>query len=294
MYKPTLILHEIDNVINVTRLVTIHYFEFTKDFVFDGEVHDVWEMVYVDKGEILVTADTEKLVLRQGDVIFHRPGEFHSLQANGQVAPNVFVITFAVASRLMHFFEKKHCHLPAEYRRLIAAIIEEGRQAFQLPFFDVSMSELVDRPDAPIGAQQLIRLYLEQLLIFMARDHTHDKIQYKFLPSKEDVDDHIAVEIIALLEQNLYGNLQISDICHQLNYGKTYLSNTFRKKTGYSIKGYYTLLKIAEAKKLIREKKYSISQIAILLDFDTPQYFSRVFCKITGMTPTEYTRSLFL
>lgn len=63
MERPVFILHRIDTVINITRLVTIHYFEFAKDFVFDGESHDIWEMVYVDKGEILETAGTQTVVL---------------------------------------------------------------------------------------------------------------------------------------------------------------------------------------------------------------------------------------
>jgi AraC-like DNA-binding protein len=294
MYKPSLILHKIDNVINVTRLVTIHYFEFTSDFIFEGEVHDVWEMVYVDKGEITATADTRTELLRQGDILFHKPNEFHDLRANGKVAPNVFVMTFASTSKLMKFFEGFHSSLPTKYRRLIAAIIEEGRQAFRLPYFDINMNGLTDNPDAPVGAQQMIRLYLEQLLILIVRDRTLGGVRYQFLPTRDDVDDRIAAEIISLLEHSLYDELTIEDVCRQLNYSKTYLSTTFRSKTDYSIKQYYNLLKIAEAKKLIREKQYNFTQIAQMLHFDTSQYFSRVFQRITGMTPTEYSQSILL
>ncbi len=150
MEQPVFILHRIDTVINITRLVTIHYFEFAKDFVFDGERHDIWEMVYVDKGEILETAGTETIVLRQGELLFHKPGEFHSLRANGKDCSNVFVITFVSSSRMMSFFEHKHCRLKAELRRLIASIIEEGQLAFELPFFDVHMKELKEKKEAPV------------------------------------------------------------------------------------------------------------------------------------------------
>ena len=40
------------NIFNVTKIVTIHYFEFDKSFVFKGEKHDLWELVYVDKGRV--------------------------------------------------------------------------------------------------------------------------------------------------------------------------------------------------------------------------------------------------
>ena len=154
------------------------------------------------------------------------------------------------------------------------------------------MNELVDNPDAPVGAQQMIRLCLEQLLILIVRDQTLGGRQYQFMPTRDDVDDRITAEIISLLEHNLYGELKIEDICRQLNYSKTYLSTTFRAKTDYSIKQYYTLLKIAEAKKLIREKQNNFTEISQKLRFDTPQYFSRVFQRVTGMTPTEYSQSI--
>lgn len=288
MYSPALVQHEIDNVIHITRLVTIHYFEFGKDFVFPGETHNVWEVVYVDKGEIVAHAGERVLALRQGDIVFHRPNEFHSLRANGKTAPNVFVITFATPSRLMRFFEHRHFSLPARRRRLIAAIIEEGRRAFRLPAFDVDLNELTENPAAPVGSQQLVRIYLEQLLIQLVRDQTPGKTLYKFLPTREDVDDQVAAEVISFLEQHVYGKLHVEDVCRRVNYGKTYLSSVFHAKTGFTIKQYHTMLKMAEAKRLMREEAGSITDIALMLQYESPQYFSQVFLKTTGMRPSEY------
>ncbi len=288
MGQPVFILHRIDTVINITRLVTIHYFEFAKDFVFAGERHDIWEMVYVDKGEILETAGTETLVLRQGDLLFHKPGEFHGLRANGKDCANVFIITFVSSSRMMSFFAHKRCRLRAEHRHLIASIIEEGRLAFDLPFFDVNMTELKEKKEAPVGAQQLIRLYLEQLLILLIREQTAGDSRYRFLPTKEDVDDQVVSEMISLLEENLCEDIKVEQICRRLHYGKTYLSQIFKKKTGYTIRQYYIRLKIEEAKKLMRETECSVTEMAMRLGFESSQYFSRVFQKTTGMTPSEY------
>ena len=69
--------NRIKNYISVSSVVTIHYFEFTKDYIYNGESHDFWEMVYVDKGEIIATAAEEDIILRQGEALFHKPMEFH-------------------------------------------------------------------------------------------------------------------------------------------------------------------------------------------------------------------------
>ena len=47
--RPTYIKHKLANTINITKIVTMHYFEFDKNFHFPGESHDFWEMVYGDE-----------------------------------------------------------------------------------------------------------------------------------------------------------------------------------------------------------------------------------------------------
>lgn len=70
--------------INIESIVTIHYFEYMKNFVFQGESHDFWELLYVDKGEVSVRAENEWLTLHAGDIIFHRPNEFHAFESIGK------------------------------------------------------------------------------------------------------------------------------------------------------------------------------------------------------------------
>ena len=76
-------------------------------YSYTGEKHDFWELVYVDKGELEVAADYEGYKLKEGDIIFHKPNEFHNLWANGISAPNVLVISFVCHSPMMSFFENK-------------------------------------------------------------------------------------------------------------------------------------------------------------------------------------------
>ena len=67
---------DIKSIINVSKIVTIHYYEFDKNFVFNGESHNFWEMVYVDKGKVLVSCNGNDVTLSQGDIIFHKPNLF--------------------------------------------------------------------------------------------------------------------------------------------------------------------------------------------------------------------------
>ena len=85
---------KIQKVVNVNTISNIHYFEFNDDFVDVSESHDPWELVYIDRGECNVIADGDSVLLRQGDIYFHKPHENHMLKTIKNVSPNVFIIVF--------------------------------------------------------------------------------------------------------------------------------------------------------------------------------------------------------
>ena len=284
--------HQLANILVITNIVTIHYFELDKDFSFAGERHDFWELVYADRGDLLINADGKELVLHTGEIIFHKPNEFHNLRSDGVNAPNAVVATFRTNSEAMKFFEGRCLALPKHLRHLIANIISEAKSAYDLPVFYPFLQNKYVRKGVPIGAEQLLRLYLEQLLILLLREFSETPQTRKFFQSKETFDNHVVTLIIELLNDNLYSKLTISGICRELNYGKTYLCTLFRQVCDYSIMEYYTLLKISEAKRLIREHKYTITQISDMLMWNNPQYFSRQFKAITHQTPREYQNSV--
>lgn len=72
-------------VFNVEKIITLFYMELNKNFSYDGESHDFWEMVYIDKGEMVCTAGKNRLILKSGEMIFHKPNEYHNLSSNRNV-----------------------------------------------------------------------------------------------------------------------------------------------------------------------------------------------------------------
>ena len=72
----------------ITEIYSIHYFEYTKDFVYEGESHDFWELLCVDNGVIEVTAGDQNLVLEKGEMIFHKPNEFAESKRADRTKPN--------------------------------------------------------------------------------------------------------------------------------------------------------------------------------------------------------------
>ena len=151
--------------LSVEKIYTIHYFEYCNDFSYPGEQHDFWEFQCVDKGTARIQADEEVHVLTHGQIIFHRPNEFHNLSATGNHAPNIVVVSFACNSPCMSFFEKQILTLSDTERTLIGKIIAEARRCIASPLDDPYLHKMELRKDSPVGSQQLLVLYLEQLLI---------------------------------------------------------------------------------------------------------------------------------
>ncbi|MFD0713603.1 helix-turn-helix domain-containing protein [Paenibacillus sp. GCM10027626] len=287
------VMTELQQIIIVERLVSLHYFEFSKDYIFKGEKHHFWEFLYVDKGEVEVMADTEGYQLKQGDIIFHQPDEFHSVWANRQIAPNLIVISFECHSPAMNFFRKKIFPLDPQQRELLTQIVRNGLLAFQPPFDDPGEHSLHRQPDAPQGTEQLIKIYLELLLISLIRhgDAARPAQRLSFAAKERSEQDLIA-EMLRFMEQHVEEEVSLEQICRQFNLSRSYASQLFRERTGLSIMKQFKLLKIAKAKTLIREEQHNFSQIAEILNYSSVHNFSRHFKAVTDMSPSEYAKSV--
>lgn len=149
VFTPTVLAKAID----IPAVVTVHYFEYAKDYVFEGESHDFWELLYVDKGEVEVMADKTGYRLRQGDMIFHKPGEFHNVFANGVVAPNLVVVAFLCESPGMRYFEGKILRTGADERELLARLVNEARDAFSCPLDDPHTTRMERASSSAFGSE---------------------------------------------------------------------------------------------------------------------------------------------
>lgn len=288
--KATYIKTRLKSVINISRIVTIHYYEFDQNFVFRGESHDFWEMVYVDRGTVEIRRDNETIVLKQGEIVFHSPDEFHSIRALDS-SPNFLVLSFVCDSPAMQYFEKYHTVLDKTLKAFIASIVKESERTYKIPKNKPNMKKLIRKEDAPLGSEQLIKTYLEQFLIFLIRGMVKEGENDVF-PSRESMQNHLVLAVKEYIGENVEHTVRITDICRKFGYSKSYLSNLFHAQCGETIASYAVSLKVDRAKQLIREDNLNFTQISALLDFDNPQYFSRVFKRYTGMSPTEFKNSL--
>lgn len=285
---------DLPQVISVSKLITVFYMELSKDFYYDGESHNFWEMVYIDKGEMLCTADKNQFTLKSGEVTFHKPNEYHNLSGDGKNAPNVSILTFECDSPAMKHFEGKILQLNAEEKRLLSLLMSEGLACFQLEDpHNPLLQTLRVQPDAPFGGFQMIRNLLEIFLISLYR---HRESLTKTSRQRVQIDG-VAVsfeikELLDILQAGVYGRLTVAGVAKAVGKSESAVKSLFRSFYPGGIMHYYNNLKIREAKKLIRENRHTLAQIAELLCYDSPQYFSKCFRDATNMSPSQYRQSI--
>lgn len=283
-----------DRVFNVESIITLFYMELPKDFHYDGERHDFWEMVYIDKGEMVCTADTHRFTLKSGEMTFHKPNEFHNLSGNNTVAPNVSIITFECRSRAMRQLEGKIFRLSPEEKGILSNLVTEGLSCYQLA--DPSsplLQKLVKVDPSPFGSSQMTRNLLEIFLIRLCRntDVVTKEMRRSYVIGGMDVPYDVK-EILDCLQDHVYGKITVADVAKAVGKSESTVKQLFSRYRKDGMIHYYNSLKIREARRLIREGKHNMTQIADLLGFDNPQYFSKCFKSFMKMTPTEYKESI--
>lgn len=283
----------LEDTIHIREIVTVHYFEYQRDFSFSGEIHDFWEFLCVDKGEVNISTDTRNLSLQRGDIIFHKPNEFHSLSANHRIAPNLVVISFICTSSAMDFFRDKVLTIDSCERNLLAQIITAAKETFAGRLDNPYQTKMNLNAKIPIGSEQLISLHLELFLLHLMRRYLASELpQQKNDAILRKRHGEIYHRVIDYLSEHINEHLTIEQICRDTLTSRSQLQVLIREKHNCGIIELFTQMKITEAKQLIRDNHFNFTEISVQLGYNSVHYFSRQFKQITGMTPSEYSSSI--
>ena len=274
----------LNNILNVDRIITLYRLSFRPDYASKGEAHDFWEMVYVDEGEVGLQGGETVHHVTAGELVLHKPNEFHRVVCDGEHAAKVFIVTFECHSNAMRFFYDKVLALPADLRGLMRLLMEECDESFH-----VSRYPLKPKEHRPIGGFQLIQNYLECIFIRLMRSGAQSEdASGHFYHSREKMEHRLTRDMTAYLEAHVCERLSLETLSEEFHFGVSTLCNIYKRVTGETIMHSFLLLKIEEAKRLLRENTESIADISAHLSFETPQYFSRIFRRYVGLPPKSF------
>lgn len=277
---------ELDTALTVQGIYTVHYFEYAKDFAYSGEIHDFWEIVYADKKSLLITAGSKEIKLEVGQMYIHKPNEFHNIRCDGERAANSVIVSFDCDCASLMSIAGMVITCGADERRLLGNIVNEAYGVFSTPLGSAYTRKMIKSGKDDFGGQQLIRLYLEQLLILLIRGNK------RIAPVKKNDSSKLLVQICEYLSDNVEKRIRFSDVLTRFNMSASVLKKLFREKMDCGVMEYFSRLKVDAAKQMIREGESNFTEVAERLSFNNSQYFTTVFKRVSGMTPSDYAKSV--
>lgn len=132
-----------------------------------------------------------------------------------------------------------------------------------------------------IGYTKILQSHLSNIIILTLR-----KIYDKSFDEKFSLTDNIS----QIIKKRYNENNLLKKICDDIHYSMYYISRKFAHDTGMTFKEYQTNMRIDNACRLLTTSDKKTSEIAELVGYNDIAFFTSVFKKKTGVTPTEFRR----
>lgn len=267
----------------------------------------VWELIYVDQGELTVTFGDFRFLLSSNS-FFIRPLDAFHFSCSAHTGPlRLVTLTFSCGSPFLYLLSGQILRSTKVERMLLAQLlikaVSSARKAIASPCTDKRNPSL---PDA-VAIQRSFHCLLcdPQTTAFMER--VLDKFfirrflyppfplckpPCKKLPFPVSCSDRQYLSILQYLKRHLSSQLSIDKICGDNLISRSRLEQLFHEKGWHGVIDCFSNMKIDAAKRLIADDNMTFTQISATLGYSSVHYFSRQFKEKTKMTPTEYSAFL--
>ena len=129
---------------------------------------------------------------------------------------------------------------------------------------------------------------VEQIITWLI--HFKNGLCTYFVEHKKENRKPVVTQVKRYIKENVSQRLSLNEVAAVFGISPNYLSQLFKKYNDQGFNEYVTSCKIDEAKRLMVEGEYKIYEVADMLGFENAFYFSKVFKKVTGITPTEFAK----
>lgn len=107
------------------------------------------------------------------------------------------------------------------------------------------------------------------------------------ISTDEAIKDSTVVEMINFIKNNYQDKISISDLSKKLAYSESMLNRKFKKEVHITFNEYLNRYRINKAIELLKNSDYNITEISYMCGYSSAKYFSRVFKKYLGISPSD-------
>lgn len=233
------------------------------------------ELIFIKgvKGNIAV--ENKSYPFKEGMLLYVCPDVLHSIEID-IYEPGCFLSVHFSCANVS--FDDGKWEADSDFEILPLHPVLELRDYYSIE--DI-FKKLVDGWNAKLPGYEFITRTLFQQLLIAVYQNTRKQ--------KESYSSSLKVEkVIQYMHQNTNARVTVAELAESVQLSASYLSRTFRDVTGYSVIEYFNKVKIDKAKEQLIEGDKKVKEVARALGFIDEFYFSRVFKKLEGISPSEF------
>ena len=261
--------------INIPEIIAYYYTIKSPNYKFKGEKHNLYELTFVDNGTLNTSIDGKEYELNSADLIIYGKDQFHTQSVSSDSSCSYLTIMFDMECEDDSLICNKVFHCRKELYKAIRVFARNISST--IPY-----------------TENLILSNLHEIIIRLFQ-YDYLDIEDAKLPteSQQYFEDELLAGIITYIDEMICEPITIEELCSKFSISRSSLQTLFKNNLNTSPKKYINDLKLSKSKQLIKENKYTISEIAFMLGFNSIHYFSRAFTQHYEIRPSEYAQTVF-
>ncbi len=271
---PSIYCERIRSDIRIDEILVYYYQVKNRNYVFQGEIHPHWELTFIDSGELKTKVDHEEFTLKEYDLFLYAPGQFHTQKTTSEDACSYLTVIFDMVGADPAKLSKRIFHVSRNIANAIQAFVSATEE-------DTTVSN------------SLCVCFLTEIIIMLMRNEEVTEVPPANSPMQQRFENEILNEIIVYINDNIYAPITIEQLCHKFSISRSSLQQLFKKNLNTAPKQYISKLKLKKARFMIKENKYTISEISDKLGFTSIHYFSRRFKQEFDLAPSDYAKTIY-
>lgn len=258
--------------LSIDNLYTAMVCDYSGDFVFQGETHEMWEMSCILSGAAGITSGTKVYECVKGDAIIIPGGLFHTSWAMNNESVRMMTVSFT-GNWVSHFVPVGKFTLTQREMMIVGILADKIRET--------CAGHDPHEVDICREDEQIIKNLIETVVLSLnLRRDENEKT------ASTGAGDRFS-GIAGYMKAHVCDPLDVERICSECSIGRSALKELFRRYTGSGVIKYYNYLRIRHVIKLLGDGML-MSEIAETMNFSSQNYLSSFFKRETGMTPSQY------
>ena len=267
--------------IQIQDILGYYYRIRTPGYQFKGERHNFFELTYIDTGVMYTEVDGVIHRLGEKDMIIYGPGQYHTQYTDEDQSVSYITILFNM--------ENLSADMSADwYDTLLNKVFPYNKKTYTLIKTFVRESTT----GVPYMDSLMLCLLSETIIRLLQGEYVAPTAQPASVV-RQNYQDELFDRINAYIEENICEPLTIAEICQQFSLSRSSLQLLFKNAVNQSPKKFISDMKLEKSCQMLRENKYTISEISLKLGYSSIHYFSNAFNQKYHISPSEYAKRIY-